>query len=121
MGISKTKYQKQVCVYWAPGHTESAARSWDVYGQPIYADPVEKYCRWDDIAEIFVRADGTQETSKAIVFVDDVLQGGLLLLGELTSALNLVDPRSNEGAWEIKKVETIPNRTASVNYTWAYL
>jgi hypothetical protein len=121
MGISKARYMKQTCVYWAPGNESSGGRAHDIYGQPVYTAAVEKACRWESESKIFVSAKGTEETSKAIIFIDDVVVGGLLMLGELSSSLDLDDPRNNEGAWEIRMVEIIPNRTASVLYTWAYV
>jgi len=121
MSISKTRYMKQTCVYWAPGNESSGGRAHDIYGQPIYDTAVEKDCRWENESKIFLTAKGTEECSNAIIFIDDVAVGGLLMLGELSSVLELDTPRDNEGAWEIRMVETIPNRTASVFYTWAYV
>lgn len=121
MSINKNRYMKQTCVYWAPRSTESGEQAVDMYGQPIYTDPVEKKCRWEDTAVIFVNMKGVEETSKAMVFIDDVQIGGLLMLTDLSSALELVNPRQNDQAWEIRQLETVPNRTATINYTWAYL
>jgi hypothetical protein len=117
----KTRYQKQLCVYWAPGNVDSGGVAYDNYGQPVYSDPVEKVCRWEDVAVTFVGMKGTEEVSKSVVFVDDVVVGGLLLLGDLSSALNLTSPRDNEGAWEIRQIESVPDRRANVTYTWAIL
>jgi hypothetical protein len=121
MSSLKNRYMKQTCVYWAPGNADSGGLAYNNYGQPVYSDPVEKNCRWEDIAVTFLSTKGTEETSKAVVFVDDIVVGGLLLLGDLSSSLDLVDPRNNEGAWEIRQVESIPNRLATITYTWAYL
>ncbi|MFA7218027.1 MAG: hypothetical protein WC057_05450 [Dehalococcoidales bacterium] len=115
MSNLKNRYMKQTAVYWAPEDT------YDDYGQPVYADPVEKSCRWEDVAESFVGAKGALETSKSVVFIDGVVVGGLLMLGELSSSVNLVSLRENEAVWEIRQVESIPNRNASVTYMWAYL
>jgi hypothetical protein len=112
---------KQVCVYWAPGNVDSGGLAYDNYGQPVYSSPVEKNCRWENVAVTYVGRQGTEEVSKAVVFIDDVVVGGLLLLGDLSSALDLTNPRNNADAWEIRQVEAIPDRRATVTYTWAYL
>lgn len=117
----KTKSMRQTAVYWPPASTESGGRAFDKYGQPLYATAMEKDCRWEDIAQIFVGLTGTEETSKSVVMIDDVLVGGLLMLGTLDDVTDLVDPRNNVGAWEIKQREKIPNMRASIFYTWAYL
>ena len=121
MAISKAKYMKQTCVYWAPGNADSGGLAYDMYGQPVYADGVELDCRWENVTEIFVTLKGVEESSRAIVFVDDTVVGGLLMLGDLDSTLDVADPRKNNGAWEILKVESITNRIATVTYSWAYL
>ena len=121
MSISKARYMKQTCVYWAPGNAESGGLAHNMYGQPVYADGVELDCRWEDTAEIFVSAKGVEECSRAVVFVDGTVVGGLLMLGDLSSALDTADPRKNDGAWEIRQIESIPNRRVTVTYHWAYL
>lgn len=117
----KSKVQVQTCVYWAPANADSAGLAFDNYGQPLYSDPVEKLCRWEDVAQIFVSPSGTEETSKSVVMVDDVAIGGLLLLGTLDDVTDLSDPRNNAGAWEIRQREKIYNLRGSVSYEWAYL
>lgn len=117
----KSRTQKQTAVYWAPANTESGGRAYDNYGQILYAAPVEKNCRWEDVAELFVNITGTEERSRSIVMIDDVEVGGLLMLGTLDDITDSDNPRNNEGAWEIKQKERIPNLRGNVFYTWAYL
>jgi len=121
MSISKARYMKQTCVYWAPGNADSGGLAHNMYGQPVYADGVELDCRWENVAVQFVTVKGVEESSRAVVFVDGTVVGGLLMLGDLDSTLDVADPRKNDGAWEIKQIESIPNRRNTVTYNWAYL
>ena len=117
----KSKICRQTCVYWAPGNTESGGKAVDKYGKTVFTSPVEKDCRWEDTAEIFIGTNGVQETSKSVVMVDGVVTGGFLMLGTLTDVTDSTNPRNNTGAWVIKQVESIPNFKATVFYDWAYL
>jgi len=119
--MSIKRHMHQTAVYWAPANTESGGRSFDNYGSPLYASPVEKTCRWEDTVTIFVGITGTEESSKAVVMIDDVLVGGLLMLGTLSDVTDLADPRNNIGAWEIRQKEKIPNLRNTITYEWAYL
>lgn len=117
----KSKVLKQTCVYWAPASTESGGRAYDRYGQPLYADPIEKVCRWEDTAQTYIGVDGTELVSRSVVMVDGTLVGGLLMLGTLDAVTDLTNPRNNTGAWEIRQKEKIPNIRATIFYEWAYL
>jgi len=113
---------KQVCTYWPPGSEVSGGSDFDDYGQPLYADPVELACRWEDIAEEFVKADGTTEMSRSVVYVEsDVKLGGVLLLSSLIDVVDLTVPKNNIGAWEIRKFDKIPNFKATEFLRIAYL
>jgi len=100
----------QTAVYWPPGSEETGGKDFDDYGKPMYATAVELSCRWDDMTEEILRADGTTDLSRAQVIVDqDVSVRGVLCLGELTDMDDLDDPKENEGAWEIKRVDKNPD------------
>ncbi len=121
MGII-TKMRKQTAVYWAPGSEESGGADFDEYGKPLYASPVEIDCRWEDVAEEFIDAKGTLATSRAIVYVDrDVRVGGVLMLGTLETGMDLDDAKQNEGAWEIRRFDKLPNLKATEYLRTAYL
>jgi len=98
------------CVYWPPGSEASGqGRDFDDYGQPIYGDPEELNCRWDDVNVEFVNPKGTMMTSRAIVMVEsDVAVGGVLFNGTLAQATDLDRPKNNENAWEIKRFDKNP-------------
>jgi len=105
-----TRMLKQTCVYWALASSESGGLAYDDYGQPVVTDPVEIECRWEDVNEEFIDATGTKQTSRAKVYVSqDVDVGGILMLGELTDITDDDNPKENDGAWEIRKFDKLPN------------
>jgi len=102
---------KQVCVYWG-SPTE------DGFGGKTFADPVEIYCRWEDMHQIVTDAKGAEVTSRALVFVlQDVDEEGYLYLGTLddlyddaeSSAGAIDNPASIEGAYIIKRFQKTPD------------
>ena len=98
-----TTMLRQTAVYWSP-------LSVDEYGQPTWNAPVELAVRWEDKIEAFMDADGERQFSRAVVFVEsDVILKGVLLLSALVDVDNLTDPKANEGAWEIRKFDKLPN------------
>jgi len=117
-----TRVLKQTAIYWAPD-------SVDQYGQTTYLSPVELRCRWEDVMQEIITADGAKQVSKTKVMVnEDVVIGGVMMLGSLESGdsgesggLNEEDPKANEGAWEIINVGKIPNFRATEFLRLAYL
>jgi len=82
---------KQIAVYW--GNPVA-----DGYGGYSYDDPEEIYCRWSDEKQLFEADDGTQQVSKAILYlVEDVDMNGLLYLGELDDLDT--SEEDSDGAW----------------------
>ena len=109
MGII-TRMLKQTAVWWPLSSAESAGIDYDNYGQPVVADPVEIDVRWEDVSEEFLDRNGTVQLSRARVYVDrDVEVGGILMLGELTDITDENNPKENDNAWEIRRVEKLPN------------
>ena len=48
-------------------------------------------------------------SSKATIFADrDLATGGIIMLGILDDVDDYVDPKANEGAWEILQVTKLP-------------
>lgn len=103
-----TKNLLQTVVFWG---TPSA----DGYGGFTYADPVELNARWEDRQELFINAQGREELSRAIVYVDaDVEAGGYLYLGELDDFDSSAPvPTENASAYMIKAFQKIPNLRAT--------
>ena len=118
-----TRCQKGTCVYWPPGSEASAlGRDFDDYGKPLYGDPIEMTCRWDDTSEEFIGKDGTRQISRAIVITQyDTKIGGVLFNGELSSVTDLDDPKNNDNAWEIMRVDRTPKLNYSEYLYEAYL
>ncbi|GAG43360.1 unnamed protein product, partial [marine sediment metagenome] len=102
-----TRMLKQTCVYWPLESVESAvADDFDNYGQPQVSTPSEISCRWEDVSEEFIDAQGTRQISRAKVYVDqDVDVGGILMLGELADITDEENIKENDGAYEIKRFD----------------
>jgi hypothetical protein len=114
--------RKQTAVYWPPGSEETGGRDYDDYGKPMYASPVEISCRWEDVVQEFVDTENEITFSQAIVYVDsDVRLRGVLFLGTLTDVNDLNNPKDNEGAWEIRRFDKLPNLRNTETLRTAYL
>jgi hypothetical protein len=100
------KMRKQKCVYWPPGVS-------DPHGQPTFGDPVEMRCRWEESAEQYIDAKGETRISKAIVYVESPVEiDGLLrklAKTETIGNVNASDPWSNEGVYEIRRYDELPD------------
>lgn len=117
-----TKMLKGVCVYWPLKSNESGEVAYDNYGQPQHTSPIEIKCRWEDVAVEFIDTKGTTQISKAMVYVEsDVELGGMLFRGELTDVTDQDNPRENNGAWEIKRFDKLPNFKETEYLRTAYL
>ena len=117
-----TRMLKQKAVYWAPGSEATGGHDFDDHGKPAYASPVEVSCRWVDVVEEFIGPNETRELSRSKVYVDrDVRTGGVLWLGLLINVGDLVTPKNNDGAWEIRHSEKLPNLKATEFLRTAYL
>lgn len=104
---------QQTAVYWAP-------TAEDRYGRPGFSSPVEIRCRWEDVNEEFVTAQGTNAISFAHVFVDrDLRNGGALWLGSLASSDST--PSNNAGYQLIRRFDKLPSLDGSVFLRKAYL
>ncbi len=110
-----TRMKKQTCVHWPRIGTDNRGRA-------VWGTPTERSCRWEDVNEKYTALNGEDLTSRAMVYVDGVKVGDVLMLGTLdASGLNPTDPLRNEKAWEIKRYDSLPNvRNNEVLYT-AYL
>ena len=117
-----TRMQRQTAVYWALEHNESGGVAYDDYGQPQYIDPVEISCRWSDKIVQFIDFNGSEQVSKSKVFVDrDMVASEVLMLSELVDVTNLSNPKENDGAWEIRGFNSVPNFKATEFLRTAFL
>jgi len=117
-----TRMLKQKAVYWPPGSEETGGRDYDDYGKPVYAQPVEIDCRWEDVNEEFVQASGERVAAQCVVYTDrDVRIRGVLMLGTLPDVLDSLNPKANPNAWEIRRFDKIPNLRNTEILRKAYL
>ena len=120
--------RRQEAIYWPPSKV-------DDYGQPVTGTLVELVLdgtnnyrvRWEDKVEEFMDANGTTQRSMAVVYVpklpdgSDVKPGGFLWLGKRGDLADETDPNANEGAFEVKRVDKLPNLKATQTLRTAYL
>lgn len=103
----------QTCVYWSPAGVNG-------FGEPLYADPVELACRWEDKQELFRDKEGQEVVSSAVVYPEStVVLGGYLFLGDLAdlSSAEEDDPRIVSNAKEIRSTGASPNLKGT---QWVY-
>lgn len=107
---------KQDFVYWSPSGNNG-------FGKMEFEDPVELKGRWEDEFEnmakdsssrIKVAKDGKEYLSQATIFtsekpVDGWHLDGYVFLGVLTDLATPADPYSNNKAFEIKRIDSIPD------------
>ena len=106
----RTRQMNQSATYWAPGVN-------DGFGGIVYNDSKVIDCRWQDKQELFRDAQAREVMSSAVVYVDEELEiGGLLVLGDFYEA---VDPQAI-GAREIRMTGKTPNLRANqdLNKVW---
>ncbi len=97
------RVMRQTAVYWAPLPVND-------FGRRTFATPVEIACRWEDVQEEFLNAEGGRELSRAKLMVDrDLLVGGMLRLGVLADVADVDAPQSTTGAWGIRQFGKMPN------------
>lgn len=103
---------QQTCTYWAPtGQT-------DLYGKPIWSEPRQLPCRWENNQSQVMSKSGSEIVSKARVYLaETVSTDGYLLLGESSEA----DPTEVEGAEDIQNVGTTPDLRNLQQLTTVYL
>lgn len=102
-----TKMRKQTAVWWG-----QMGQSPDGTGQPVLAAPVEISCRWEDSQKEYIKKDGTNTVSNAVVYVDrDMEVGDLLRLGPISSLTDLTaeGAKNNSSVFEVAVFEKLPN------------
>lgn len=123
-----TKMRRQNAIYWPPGQP-------DGYGRPtmgalvelVLAGGVNSCVRWEDRVEDFIDFSGTTRTSNAVVYVGalpgggEVQVGGWLWLGDRADLTSESDPRLNDNAYEVKRVDHLPNLRATEKLRTVYL
>ena len=98
------KYRKQRAIYWQKAGV-------DEYGAPIYNDPVEIFCRWEDKVVWYQNERGEVAFAKTIVYLDFKPNlGDRFKLGAL-DPLNPPDVLSTDVS-EVVMIEAIPDLKA---------
>jgi len=114
MSIIK-KMRKQTAVYWP-------FISLDQLGGGNFGAAVQISVRWEDVSEEFLDKDGKRQMSNAKVYVDrDTPVGGVLMLGTTGDITDAVNIKENDGAWEIRKFEKLPDLKAKEFLRTAFL
>ncbi len=114
MGIIKTM-RKQTAVYWP-------FVSINQFGEKAVGDPVQISVRWEDKNEEFLDMGGQIQMSNAVVYVDrDMVNGSILMLGVIADITDPVNIKENDGAWEIRKFDKLPDLKAREFLRTAYL
>ena len=117
-----TRMRKQTAVYWALASNESGGIAYDDYGRPQHTDPVEVTCRWEGVNEEFLDSQGARQMSRAIVYVpQDMVEGEILMLGELTDITDETNLKENDNAWEIRRFDKLPTLRATEYLRTCYL
>lgn len=103
----------QQATYWA-------ATGESLYGaQNAFGSPVVLLVHWEDRQEQAMDAKGHEFMTQAVVFVPQAVAiGGFLALGDRSSE---VDPTALSGAYEIKKLVSIPDIRNVVTERRAFL
>lgn len=105
---------RQTATYWRPGTSATSGATYDKYGDPDLSSPfylsdqgTRQSVRWEDKAEKFIRDNGDEEMSHAIVWSNTTAfaVGGYLYKGHSTAT----DPETVRGAFQILRVEAIPD------------
>ncbi len=102
----KRLIKKDTAVYWGP----EASLRFD--GTPVFGDPVEIGCIWDNASETVTDDNGKEFVSKASVYISiDLAQEGMLFHGKLTdlNTAQKADPRTVHAAYFIKVFEKTPS------------
>lgn len=111
MAIWSTEYMNQTATYWGPMVN-------DGYGGGTFPAPAPINCRWQDDNQKFVDAEGNEKVSVSIVYPDTELAlGGWLYLGTSAAA----DPRTVDGAHEIKQYRRMPDLSGDLVELKAWL
>lgn len=128
MGIIKSM-RKQNAVYWPPSTVDGfGRRSFGTAVALVLADDGANYrVRWEGRVEEFIDPQGTTRMSNAVVYVPrlpdtgEIVNGGYLWLGDLADLTDADVPLNNEGAYEIRRVDSMPNLKNSETLRTVYL
>lgn len=97
--------------YWEPNSS-------DVFGGDTFKAPKTVKGRWEEMAEMFRDKSGQEVVSRTIVYLDiDINVNGYLFRGVSTK----LDPRTVDGALEIRQFSRVPDLRYLKTLRVAYL
>ena len=120
-----SRMRKQHALWWALTSTEP-----DRYGRYSYEAPVLVTCRWDDSSEVALLPDGTQFTTRSLVYVgsEDTKPGDYLrktATGDEAAEIALLTsetvPQDNPQTYRVRAVDKNPNTKATETLVTAKL
>jgi len=86
--------------------------TFDGFNKPTWDSnyPEELLGRWESRTEKFIGPQGKEELSQAIVYAASAISiNGFLFLGTLNDLDSAQDPTTQAGAYQVRRVEGIPN------------
>ncbi len=96
---------------WTTDNLKESITYWDAtgvdnFGDPTFASPITVKAKWEERTEIFINAEGQEERSRSVIYVDsNLITGGYIFRGISTVA----DPRTVDDAYLIKDYRKISN------------
>jgi hypothetical protein len=101
------QYLNQTMVYWAKTGTDN-------FGKPLFAQPVEVKCRWEDLHEQVLLLDGrTVQSNAHIMCGQRILNGSVLMLTTLVKFKQMPTypkvPTTQQGGYEVFKSGHTPD------------
>lgn len=122
------RMRKQEAIYWPPSTV-------DDFGRPAIGPLVELIkrsdgnyrVRWEEKVEQFVDPEGTERRSIAVVYVPalpgggELVVGGWLWLGLRAALTDEAEPTNNAGAYQIRRLDHMPDLKNRRKLRTAYL
>jgi len=122
------KMRRQDAIYWPPGVADDyGRRSFGTLVELVLTGGVNYRVRWEDRVDEFIDSAGTLRQSSAVVYVpvlpdgSEVEVGGFLWLGVKDDLTSETDPRANANAFEVRRVDQLPNLKNTEKLRTAYL
>ncbi len=109
-----TRMRKQKAIWWK-------RNGYDEFGKAQFDAPIEVKCRWEDVVEEFVDAQGNTGASRSKAYVDRIMSPGDRLKRGTIDFDTEANPLEMDGAYEIRRFDQLPNLRNSETLYTAYL
>ena len=91
-------------------------------GQPTYSTAREIRVRWEEKTEEMTGVNTSKFVSKAMIYVgEDIPLRSILWLGKISQLTSITDPKLNDHAFELQRLDIIPTIKANKFLRIAYL